>query len=166
PLASRFSPPRRGKTPPKITRANPRTCPHARGTMPVITPPGGGGWHLLTGRRGRLSSLNAKRRTRRMRNRSLFGFAATLCVFAVAAAPALGAKEFKATEVGKEFAPGETGKEKGAGTEIQDFKFGAFHILCEGAKAKGRVDFTMSKTLFLSVRYKPCYALAKLSGQT
>jgi hypothetical protein len=101
-----------------------------------------------------------------MRNRSLFGFAATLCVFALAAAPALGAKEFKASEVGKEFAPGETGKEKGAGKEIQDFKFGAFHILCEGAKAKGRVDFTMSKTLFLSVRYKPCYALAKVGNQT
>jgi hypothetical protein len=101
-----------------------------------------------------------------MRNRSLFGFAAALCVFALAAAPALGAKEFKASEVGKEFSPGEAGKEKGANVGIQDFKFGVFHILCEGAKAKGRVDFTQSKVLFVSVRYKPCYALAKLGTQT
>jgi hypothetical protein len=101
-----------------------------------------------------------------MRNRGLFAFATTLCVFALAAAPALGAKEFKASEVGKEFSPSEPGKEKGAPVGIQDFKFGAFHILCEGAKAKGRIDFTQSKVLFVSVRYKPCYALAKLGTQT
>lgn len=100
-----------------------------------------------------------------MRSRTIFGLAGTLCAFALSAGPALAAKEFHASEVGKEFTPAEPGRSQGIGVGIQDFKFGAFHIQCESAKGKGRVGFTSSKTFFDSVKYKGCVALAHLGNQ-
>jgi hypothetical protein len=100
-----------------------------------------------------------------MRSSSIMGLAATLCAFAVTAAPALAGPVFKANEVGKEFTEAEPGKSKGLNVGIQDFKFGAFHIQCESAKAKGRVGFQVSKTFFTSVKYKGCKALAKVGNQ-
>jgi len=98
-----------------------------------------------------------------MRSSSMLGLAATVCV--LSAAPAVAAPEFHASAVGKEFTEAEPGKSKGLGVGIQDFKFGAFHILCESAKAKGRVGFETSKTLFTSVKYKNCKAQAKVGNQ-
>jgi hypothetical protein len=100
-----------------------------------------------------------------MRNRSTIGIAATLCAFAVAAAPAAAAPEFHASEVGKQFTPGSPGKSQGLNVGVQDFKFGAFHILCQSAKAKGKVESETSKTFFTSVKYKGCNAQAKLGNQ-
>jgi hypothetical protein len=97
----------------------------------------------------------------------MLGLAGLLCAFALTVAPALAGPLFHASRVGKEITPSETAREKAAGREgeLQDFKFGAFHIQCESAKGKGRVDWETSKTLFLSVRYKNCNALAKLGNQ-
>jgi hypothetical protein len=90
-----------------------------------------------------------------------------LCAFALTVAPALATPMFHASREGKEINPSEPAREKGANREgeVQDFKFGAFHIQCEFAKAKGKVGFETSKTLFLSVRYKNCNALAKTGNQ-
>ena len=100
-----------------------------------------------------------------MRSRSMLGLAATLCAFALTAAPALAGPVFKANEIGKEFTEAEPGKHRGVGRGVQDFKFGAFHIQCQSAKAKGLVGKEVSKTLFVSVKYKSCVALARVGNQ-
>jgi hypothetical protein len=102
---------------------------------------------------------------RRTGGRTIFGAAVTLCASVLAAAPALAAKEFHASEVGKEFTPASPGVSKGEGVGIQDFKFGAFHIQCESVKAKGKVGANDSKTFFTSVKYKGCKTLARLGNQ-
>jgi hypothetical protein len=102
-----------------------------------------------------------------MRRRWMLGLASAVCAFALMVGPALAAPQFKASRVAKEITPSESAREKGANREgeRQEFKFGAFKINCEFAKAKGRVGFEESKTLFLSVHFKNCVALAKVGNQ-
>jgi hypothetical protein len=86
---------------------------------------------------------------------SLGLLAATLAL-AITAAPAL-AHEFTGS-VGK--------KSKGAGAGEQEFRFGVFKILCEGAKAKGTgLTTSPQKTFFTEVKYSHCSTEAHIGGE-
>jgi hypothetical protein len=98
--------------------------------------------------------------------RTLLGSALALCVCAIVAEPAFGTKVFKATTVGKEFSEAEPGKSRTRGLEgeLQEFKFGPFHIQCEKATGKGEVTAKQSKTLFTAVTFGRCTTLARLEA--
>lgn len=97
------------------------------------------------------------------------GVVATVCTFAVAAAPAM-AHEFLSNAVGK--------PTKGVSVGPQEFKFGAFKIVCPGpvavgngytgpgATTKGRIAASPSNTFFTEATYKRCEAEARLNTET
>ena len=75
------------------------------------------------------------------------GVVATLCAFAVAAAPAM-AHEFSGNT-------GKAAKAKGEGE--QEFKFGVFKILCESSGGRGGgLKESPQKTFFLVMKYSHC----------
>jgi hypothetical protein len=84
--------------------------------------------------------------------RITLGLAATVCAFAVIAAPAL-AHEFTASA---------SGTTKGTTEEVQTFKFGPFKITCLRAVSKGLVAAGSSKTLNDTIKFMKCSTEGKI----
>jgi hypothetical protein len=103
-----------------------------------------------------------------MRHRTILGIVVALCVCAISASPALAGPVFKATKVGAEFTETEPGKSKthSIEEELQNFKFGPFHIQCPLAVGHGKVSSEVSKTFYSEIEFKKCYTLAKIEEQT
>jgi hypothetical protein len=104
-----------------------------------------------------------------MRYRTILGMVVAVCLCAVTAAPALAGPVFKATEVGKEFTETEPGKGRTHSLleepeNLQNFRFGPFHIQCTLAVGHGKVTAEQSKTFYEEVEFKKCYAIANLAG--
>jgi len=98
-----------------------------------------------------------------MRNvRLVGGLAAAVCVLAVGAAPAM-AHEFEASKSGKTVGKGfeEIIVEKGVTPEfeparMQEWRLGAFRILCYKATGAGEVEEGASETFTTTTKYSKC----------
>jgi hypothetical protein len=98
-----------------------------------------------------------------MRNiRMVGGLAAAVCVLAVGAVPAA-AHQFLASKVGKSVGKGfqEIPVEKGVAPEfdpsrMQEWRLGAFRILCYKATGAGEVTETASETFTTGTKYSKC----------
>jgi hypothetical protein len=84
------------------------------------------------------------------------GLLATTCVCAFGAAPA----------VAHEFIASKSGKTKGSSETEQTFRFGAFHITCQKAVAKGAVAAGGSSTYATSIKFTKCLTAAYVGGST
>src|SRR4030081_1808002 len=90
------------------------------------------------------------------------GLAVAVCVLAVSAAPAL-AHQFVASKTGKTVGKGfeEIIVEKGVAPEfepakMQEWRLGAFRILCYKATGTGEVTETASETFTTTTKYSKC----------
>jgi hypothetical protein len=103
-----------------------------------------------------------------MKHRTILGIVVAMCACAVTAAPAMAGPVFKATAVGKEFTETEPGKGRTHSLEepenVQNWRFGPFHIQCPLAVGHGKVSAEQSKTFYEEVEFKKCFAIAKLAG--